>query len=59
MCWWHCSMGWRVGWSSVAYDWLFTVVGKNGVVLHLEKIQFAQKQIHFDGITITQLEIKP
>ena len=34
-------------------------MGKNWVVLNLEKFQFAQKQIDFAGFTITQSEIKP
>ena len=35
------------------------LIGKNGVLLNPEKLQFAQKQIDFAGFTITQSEINP
>ena len=52
-------MGWKVGWSLVAYDWLFRVNEKNGVLLNPEKLQLPQKEIDFSGFTVTIFEIKP
>ena len=59
MCWWHCSMGWRIVWSLMGMIDYLELIGKNGVLLNPEKLQFAQKQIDFAGFTITQSEINP
>ena len=43
-------------WRMIVY---LDLMGKDGVVFHPEKFQFAQKEINFAGFTITKFEVKP